>query len=50
MIVGTLAGRFPQAADVTVKHMLATSGILLASQMKLLDVTSTKIVSTSMTS
>jgi hypothetical protein len=40
MIVGTLAGRFPQAADVTVEQMLATSGIILASQMKLLDVTS----------
>ncbi len=42
IIVGTLAGRFPQAADVTVEQMLATSGIILASQMKLLDVTSDK--------
>jgi hypothetical protein len=42
IIIGTLAGRFPQAADVTVEQMVATSGIILASQMKLLDVTSDK--------
>jgi hypothetical protein len=42
IIVGTLAGCFPQAANLTVKQMLAACGIILGSQMKLLDVTSDK--------